>query len=310
MLNDKWDRGVMGGINKKGVILAFSGYVIWGCAPLFWGLTAHIDPMLTLVMRIFWSAAFATGILALTGRLPELKALLLNKKKMRILAPAVLFLLGDWGVFLYAVQSGHVLDTSLGYYISPFVVFALSMIVFREKPTVLMLAAMSLAFAGVAVSAIHYGRFPIISVLLSLMFSIYGAFKKTAQVEGVLSIAAETAMMVPLALAALLLSPLKGALAANTFTDHMLFVGAGVMTALPMFLYSSGVIDIPFVMIGFMQYVGPTLSMFCGLLMGEVITPDKLLTFAFIWAAMALYAISVVIGETKKKRAGGQTVQT
>jgi len=250
--------------------------------------------MLTLVMRIIWSAVLTTCILAVTKRLSELKALFGDRNKMKFLAPAMLFLLADWGVFIYAVQTGHVLDTSLGYYMTPFVVFALGMIVFKEKPTVLTLIAMSLALTGVAVSTIHYGRFPLISVALSFLFAIYGAIKKFVQVESVLSIAAETIMMTPLCVAFLLLSPIRGDLASSTSIDHLLFIGAGIVTALPMLLYSFGVLKLPFVMLGFMQYICPTLSLFCGLFMGESITPDKLVSFSFIWAALAVYVVSVL----------------
>jgi len=177
---------------------------------------------------------------------------------------------------------------------TPFVVFALGMLVFKEKPTFLTLIAMSLALTGVAVSTIHYGRFPLISVALSFLFAIYGAIKKFVQVESVLSIAAETIMMTPLCVAFLLLSPIRGDLASSTSIDHLLFIGAGIVTALPMLLYSFGVLKLPFVMLGFMQYICPTLSLFCGLFMGESITPDKLVSFSFIWAALAVYVVSVL----------------
>lgn len=289
-------------MEKKYVLLVTSGYVIWGVQPLFWGLMGYIDSMLTLAMRVIWAAVFAVCILAATRRLPELKALFKDKSKIKFLAPAMLFLLADWGLFIYAVQAGHVLDTSLGYYMAPFVIFALGMVVFKEKPNALMLIAISLAVIGVAISAIQYGRFPLISVALSLLFAIYGAIKKFAQVESVLSIAAETIMMIPMALAFLLISPIgRNGLVQSTAIDHLLFVGAGVITALPMMLYSLGVLKLPFVMLGFMQYISPTLSLFCGLLMGETITPDKLVTFAFIWAALTVYIISVLLQEKKKR---------
>ena len=290
-------------MEKKSLLLTTSGYIIWGVQPLYWSLLGHIDSSVTMGMRIIWAAVFAACILAVTRRLPELKALFINKRKIGLLSIATLFLLADWWLFLYAVQSGHILDTSLGYYMAPFVVFALGMVVFKEKTNALMLIAMTLAFAGVAISAIHYGRFPMISVALSFLFAIYGAIKKSIQVESVLSIAAETIMMTPLVIAFLLFSPVGKMLALNTFTDHLLFVGSGIVTALPMMLYSLGVLKLPYVMLGFMQYIAPTLSLFCGLIMGETVTSDKLVTFAFIWAAMVVYIVSVVMEEKRKRNA-------
>jgi len=292
-------------MEKKSVLLTMSGYIMWGILPLYWGLMGHINSMITMAMRIIWAAVFTTGLLAVTRRLPELTALFGNKQKIRFLVPAMLFLLVDWWLFIYAVQSGHILDTSLGYFMGPFVVFALSIVVFKEKPNFLMLIAMSLAFTGVAISAVRYGRFPLISVALSFSFAIYGAIKKSVRVEGVLSIAAETIMMTPLAVAFLLFSSIGGTLAFNTFTDHLLFAGAGIATALPMALYSRGVLKLPYVMLGFMQFIAPTLSLLCGLFMGETITPDKLVTFAFIWAALAVYVVSVVLEEKSSRKRRG-----
>ena len=289
-------------MEKKRVLLALAGYTIWGVQPLYWGLMAHLNPMLTLALRIIWASVFTTSILAFTKRLPELIELFQNRKKIRLLAPAMLFLLGDWGVFIYAVQTGHVLDTSVGYYMAPFVVFALGMFVFKEKPTALMLAAMLLAFSGVAISVIQYGRFPLISVVLSFLFAIYGAIKKTVQVESILSISAETIMMLPLSVAFLLISPMGAVFAASPAQDQLMFLGAGVVTALPMMLYSHGVLKLPYVMLGFMQYISPTLALFCGLFMGETLTPDKLVTFVFIWAALAVYIVSLLLEEKKKRR--------
>lgn len=295
-------------MDKKSVLLVFLGYVIWGLQPLYWDLMGHMDPMLNLCFRILWAVVFSISILAVTKRLPELTAVFKNKQKMKFLVPATLFLLLDWGIFIYAVQTGHVLDTSLGYYMAPFVVFALGMLVFKEQPKPLILVAIGLAVIGVVFSAIQYGSIPVISLVLSFLFAVYGALKKFAQVESVVSIAAETIMMAPLAILFLLFFRMEG-LAATSVSDHLLFIGSGVVTALPMMLYSLGVIKLPFVMLGFMQYISPTLSLLCGLLMGERVTQDKLVTFLFIWAALAVYMFAMVMEERKKKALQNATTE-
>ncbi|MDL2257769.1 EamA family transporter RarD [Eubacteriales bacterium OttesenSCG-928-K08] len=289
--------------DKKSFLLILGGYVFWGLQPLYWKTIGATSAMFNLSCRIIWAMIFTVGLLAATKRLPEIKALFKNKEKMKFIVPAAILLLLDWGVFIYAVQAGHVLDTSLGYYMGPFVVFALGMLVFKEKPAPLTLVAMGLAVVGVAASVIYYGQFPILAVALAFLFSVYGALKKFAQVDSLLSIAVETIIMVPFALAYLIFvgTGEPGGMGELSVGYHLLLVGSGIVTALPMVLYSLGVLKLPFVMLGFMQYISPTLSMICGLFLGEQITPDKLVTFIFIWAGLILYSITVVREEKKKR---------
>ncbi|MDR1619933.1 MAG: EamA family transporter RarD [Clostridiales bacterium] len=292
-------------MDKKSVLQVALGHVMWGILPLYWAMLAHMDPMFNLACRICWAVAVTVGVLAATKKLPPYKAVFVDKQKMKYLIPAAVFLLLDWGVFIYAVQSGHVLDTSLGYYMGPFVVFAIDMLVFKEKHGKHTLIAMLLVLIGVAFfvvyNVIQYGRFPMLSILLSCLFAIYAMLKKFAQVDSVVGIAAETTMMLPLALVFLIV--FRGAdVAALTFGDHLLLIGAGVVTAVPMMLYSVGVIRLPFAMLGFMQYISPTLSLLCGLLLGETVTPDKLVALLFIWAGIGLYMYAAI---KEENRAGG-----
>lgn len=290
-------------MDKRSVLLVFSGYVIWGLQPLYWSSLAHMDSMFILGFRILWAVVFTVGILAVTKRLKELKSILFNWQKMKFLIPAALFLLLDWGVFIVAVQTGHVLDTSLGYYIAPFVVFGIGIIIFKERPTKTVLIGMLMALLGVLFNIIYnvvkYGKFPILSILLSLLFAIYGMLKKYAQVDSVVSIAAETLLMAPLAILFLLLFQ-RDAIASCTASDHLLLIGAGVITALPMILYSLGILKLPFIMLGFMQYISPTLSLISGLFLGEALTIDKTVTFLFIWAGLTIYLTALLRAEKAK----------
>lgn len=290
-------------MDKKSVLTVALGYAIWGVQSLYWNLLGHMDPMFNLAFRILFSVVFTVGILALTKRLAALKAVFFNKQKMKFLAPAALFLLLDWGVFIFAVQTGHVLDTSLGYYMGPFVVFFIGMIVFGEKQSRLVRVAMLLALLGVVFnivySIVQHGSFPVLSILLACLFAIYGMFKKYAQVDSVVSIAAETIMMAPLAILFLLFFR-TDMLATRSVTDWLLLMGAGVVTSVPMLLYSLGVLRLPFVMLGFMQYISPTLGMLCGLFLGETMTVDKLVTYIFIWAGLIVYTTAVIREEREK----------
>ena len=294
-------------MKKKSLMLVFGCYLIWGFQPLYWALLEHVDSYFLMAARVITGALFSVAFLAIQGRLSELKALFADEKTMKILVPAAFFLLADWTVFIVAVQSGHVLDTSLGYFMGPLVVFALSVFLFREKCSPLKGLAMGLSVLGVAVTALKYGQFPLVALVLAVDFSIYGAMKKFVHVEPVLSIAAETLILTPLAVLYILFFRMgANGLAAVTLPDVFLLVGAGIITAVPMMLYSHGVNDLPLMMMGFFQYFSPTLSMFCGLLMGEELSPDRLSSFLFIWAALSVFSYAIVREERQKKRAGNK----
>ncbi len=288
-------------MKKKDVFVVFLGYAIWGVQPLYWALLAHMDSLFVMCGRVVWALVFALGVLALTKRLPELKALFKDKARMKYLAPATVFMAVDWTLFIVAVQTGHVMDTSLGYYLSPFVAFAFSVVIFKEKPNKLMLIAMVLAMLGVLVSVVGYGSVPVIAIVLMFATNIYAMLKRFAKVEPVVSIAAETAMMLPFSMLFVAFFRMgANGMAALRLIDIFLLVGSGILTAVPMMLYAVGVLKLPFFMLGFMQYVSPTLSLICALFMGEKFTPEKVLMFAFIWAGMALYTYAIVKQERKK----------
>jgi len=289
-------------LKKKSLLLVLSCYFIWGFQPLYWVLLDHMDSYFLMACRVLVGAVFSVAFLAVQRRLPELKELLLDKKRMKYLVPAAFFLLADWTIFLVAVQNGHVLDTSLGYFMGPLVVFGLSVFLFKEKCSLLKGLAIALSVLGVAITAVKFGRFPAVSLVLAVAFSIYGAIKKFVHVEPVLSIAAETIIICPLAVIFILGFRMgDNGMAALVGMDALLLLGAGIITAVPMMLYSHGVNDLPLMMMGFFQYLSPTLSMFCGLLMGETLSPDRLTSFVFIWAALAVFSFAVVREERRKK---------
>lgn len=288
---------------KKALLVVLPGYFIWGFQPLFWNLTDKFSSMFILAFRILMAFLFSVAILAVTKKLPLFKKTLFDWKKMRFLLPATLLMFMDWALFIYAVTSGHVLDTSLGYYISPLISVLLSLFLFREKSTPLQLAAVGVAFLGVIISAIQYGKIPVLSLLLALS-SIYAAIKKFAGVDAIVSIAIETLLMSAFSVVYLLFfSGGEGGFASISAAGDVLFlIATGIVTATPMMLYSYGINKLPFFTVGFLQYLTPTLALFCGFLMGETFTSDKLLTFAFVCAGLIIYSIATVYAERKKRQ--------
>ena len=180
--------------------------------------------------------------------------------------------------------------------------FGLSLFLFHERCNKWQLVAILFAVAGVLISVFQFGRFPAMAIALCLAFAVYGALKKYAQVEPLVSIAAETLMMAPFALLFLLFFRTGANAVSINARDFLLLAASGAVTAMPMILYSLGVIHLPFYMLGFFQYVSPSISLLCGLFMGETLTRDKLITFLFLWAGLAIFSLSTL----KKPKAQAQ----
>lgn len=293
-------------MNKKNVLLVLCGYILWGIQPLFWALFPETDSLFLLASRIVWSVVFCITVLAVKKELPKVLLVLKDKKTMRYLIPASVFLLLDWGLFIWAVQTGHVLDTSLGYYMGPLIVFSLSLFLFHEKCSKWQIVAIAFAVIGVLISVIQYGSFPWMAIILSMAFAIYGMCKKYAQADPLVSITVETLLMLPFALIFILFFRMgENGMASVDLKLQLLFIASGAVTALPMILYSIGVVNLPFYMLGFFQYISPSISMVCGFLMGETLSADKLITFIFIWAGLIIFSLSTL----KKSKGASDTVQ-
>lgn len=282
---------------KKDYFSLLLCYVLWGFQPLYWGLLADVDSYVILAVRIVLAAVFSVLLLAVTHRLGRLKAVFTSRKTLRFLLPAVVFLFLDWAVFLVAVNAGHVLDTGLGYYINPLLLFAIGIVVYREKSTKLQLAALVIAVIGVVISTVAFGDFPFLSLVIALNWSVYAALKKNVTVDGVTSIAAETLIMTPFAIAYLLIFR-RADLAAVSGPDVLFLLGSGIVTALPMFLYSNCVLRFSMIFLCFAQYLSPSFNLLCGLLMGESFSPSQIVSLLFFLAAILLFSV----GELRQVR--------
>lgn len=292
-------------MNKKSLMLVLTGYVLWGVLPLYWHQLANVNPLVVLANRIIWSAVFTVIVLAATKRLKELKLMMRDKRVMKLLIPATVAITLNWGIFIWAVGQNRVIESSLGYYMNPLMVFFLGTLVFKERCGRLELLALLCAAVGVVYSTVQYGEFPFISVLLAALFAIYGMFKKMAGVDGFVSVSVETILLTPFALLFLLIWPgTPAALNSVTTLETVFLVMAGAMTAIPLILYSQGVNNIPFLTMGFLQYISPTLMLFMGVLvMGEEFSVSKAISFSFIGAGLILYTIGMIRRERAARNA-------
>ncbi len=268
-------------------------YIIWGMQPLYWDLLEGFNSMFILCCRIVMCMAFTWIFLACTGKTRELLAAFRNPQLMKYLAPAALFLCFDWALFNWSVANGHVLDVALGYYMNPMVIFITGITLFREKGSVLEFAAVAVACAGVIISAIGYGSFPLVSVLCAVSWPAYATVKKAAHADPMISMSVESTLLAPFALiASIVFFPGTGGWADITLANTPLLILTGVITAAPIILYTVGVNGMPFKVVGILQYLSSTISFICGFLfMGEEVTRSKLVMFGFIIAGLILFTI-------------------
>lgn len=288
---------------KKGIPTLLLCFFIWGFQPLYWYICGEWDTYFLLACRIIWAAVCCLCILWAQGKLPQLLAVFRDKKILKREIPASVFLLSDWGVYLWAVQNGRVLECSLGYYIQPIVVFILGAVIFREKVSWRHIVILAVVVVGIVLSTDGFNGIPYVTILLAVCFAIYAAIKRSLRIDSVVSTSAEIVMMVPLALLFILFFRMGDTgMASITPLRQLMLLGAGVVTAMPMVLYSVGVKYLPLMTAGFCQYLSPTLAIVCGMIMGEYLTAEKLRSFYFIWAGVLLYCLNTVYEERKKAR--------
>jgi len=288
------------GVNKKSIVIALLCYVMWGTLPAYWNLLIGVDPLLILCCRIVFAFVFMIGVLAATGRLQVFRDTLKNKVTMSYLVPASVLITFNWGLYIWAVNNGRVLDSSLGYYMNPLIAFLLAVLLFREKYSALQLVAVALALTGVVVSLVAFGSFPVIAVCLSLSFAVYGVLKKKAHADPAASIAVESLILAPFALIFSFMF-MTESIVSLSFVHVLLLIGGGALTAIPLFLYARAVNDIPFIVVGFFQYISPSLSMTYGLLSGEKPSSSQIVSFIFIGLGLVVFSIALIVNSRREK---------
>jgi chloramphenicol-sensitive protein RarD len=280
---------------KIGTLAAFCAYTLWGLFPIYWKRLSGVESLQILCHRIVWAAAFTFVALLVTRKLGALAALFKERKRFLYAAAASVLICINWGVYIWAVNRGHVIESSLGYYINPLVSVALGAIFFREKLDRWTSWAVGIAATGVAVASIMMGRLPWISLVLATSFGFYGLVKKKAGLPPLVGLAAETLVAAPFALAYLVARQTAGAGSfggSDTIATLMLFL-AGVVTAIPLLLFASAANRITLTSMGFIQYVSPTMQLILGLLVyGESVKAPMIAAFVAVIGAVALYALT------------------
>ncbi|MGE6378690.1 EamA family transporter RarD [Peribacillus muralis] len=284
---------------KEGAIYAALSYMMWGIVPIYWKFLQGVGATEILAQRVLWSFVFMLVLLMFMKKwqafLDYFKHIVRNPKLFAALLIASLLVTANWGVFIWAVNSGRILDTSLGYYINPLVSVLLGVVVLKEKLSGAQIMSFMLAGIGVLILGIHFGTIPWVSLVLAMTFGLYGLAKKMIKAESAIGLTLETMMVTPLALGYLIyLSTQSDMQFFTNGSTGLLLVGGGVVTALPLLYFAKGAEKIPLSMLGIFQYIAPTLSLLIGVFVyHESFTKAHLLAFLFIWSALAVYTLSI-----------------
>ncbi|MFB4170118.1 EamA family transporter RarD [Virgibacillus sp. JSM 102003] len=284
--------------NKIGIIYAAGAYLLWGFLPAYWKLIDRVPPDEILAHRILWSFIFMIIVVIVVQKwnlfLKECKIILNDRKKLTGITFASIAISINWLTFIWAVNNEHVIQASLGYYINPLVSILLGMIVLKETLTRGQMLSFLLAAIGVINLTISYGVFPWVSLLLAFSFAIYGLLKKTVDVGAMFGLTIETMIVTPIALIYLLSVPGSSLAVDSMVTSFgLLLFGAGVVTAIPLLLFASGAKKIPLSMVGFLQYIAPTIMLILGVFVyQETFSLAHFISFALIWIALFIYMSS------------------
>lgn len=284
---------------KQGIFFGLAAYVLWGILPVYWKALDLVSPFEILSSRFMWSCVFVFLLIIFQKKGPlfakEVKQVFSNVKTGAAMAAAGITISFNWGTFIWAVNNGHIVETSMGYYINPLVSILFAVVFLRERLDKMQLAAITCAFIGVASMVYSFGKIPWVSLTLAFTFALYGLLKKILPVSALTSIMLETLLITPLALVYEYSLWQQGVsfYASGNLQVIMMLTGAGIVTAIPLLLFTAGARLLPLKIIGFLQYISPTLTLLIGVFVyNESFTASHLLAFGWIWAALLLFIVS------------------
>lgn len=276
-----------------GIAYAALAYVLWGLFPLYFRQLAAVPATEVLVHRVVWSLLFVLALLAWRGRWAWLAQALRRPRVLGAFAASAVLLSTNWVTYIWSVANGHVLDASLGYFITPLVNVLLGYTVLHERPRRAQWAALALAAAGVVWLTIQAGQLPWIALVLAASFGAYGLLRKIAVLGALEGLALETLLLAPPALVAMVWWWGRSAQSfpADSLAANLWLIGVGPLTAVPLLLFAAGARRISMTTLGLLQYIGPSIQFVLGVwLFGEPFGGARLVGFGLIWAALLLYS--------------------
>ncbi|WP_337243983.1 EamA family transporter RarD [Luteimonas sp. gir] len=281
---------------RRGTWIAAAAFVIWGLMPMYWHLLREVPSLQIVLHRAIWCAILVAAWLTLRHGRGWLRETIAQPRLAGMLALSGVLIAGNWSLYVWAVNSGHVVEASLGYFINPLLNVVIGVLFLRERLSRPQWIAVVLAACGVLWLTFNYGSFPWIALCLAGSFALYGLIRKFAAVEAVKGLGVENLFVFGPALLALVWLELRGgagffSLRWGGLTDVLLVMG-GALTAIPLICFAYAVRRVPLTVVGLMQYIGPTLQLLLGVFFfGEPFGADRAAGFAFIWAGLAVFAV-------------------
>ncbi|MDO6695480.1 EamA family transporter RarD [Aliiglaciecola sp. 3_MG-2023] len=277
---------------KIGVALAVAAYAMWGFAPLYFKLLMVMPAAEILVHRVVWSALLLVILVFGFKQIAKVKSALKNPKVIKVLLFSGVLLAGNWLLFIWAVNNGHLLDASLGYYINPLLNVFLGRIFLAERLRRMQKVAVIIALLGVLILLFSYGELPWIALLLASSFGIYGLLRKQVAVDSLPGLLIETMMMLPFAfLYWIFFASQMSNMFSNEVALNGLLIGAGIITTAPLLCFTGAARRIRYSTLGFFQYIGPSIMFILAVyLFGEPLHEARMVTFGFVWLALVIFS--------------------
>ncbi|MFR9718839.1 EamA family transporter RarD [Aeromonas diversa] len=279
---------------RQGVIFALSAYTLWGLAPIYFKLISQVPAGEILTHRVIWSFVLLLVLVLLKRQWPRVQAVLKRPRQLALLTLTSTLVGGNWLLFIWAINNGHMLDASLGYYINPLFNVVLGLWFLGERLRRLQWAAVALAALGVVVQLVAFGSLPWIALVLASTFAFYGLIRKKLALDALTGLLLETLIMLPAAaiyLWGIADSPTSH-LGANPASLNLLLIAAGLVTTVPLLCFTAAATRLKLSTLGFFQYIGPSLMFILAVTQyGEPLLIDKTVTFACIWSALVLFSL-------------------
>jgi chloramphenicol-sensitive protein RarD len=276
------------------LVYGVAAYALWGAFPLYWPLLEPAAPLEILAHRILWSLAFVTLLLWRTRGWARVGAVLRNRSQRTTLALAAAVITVNWLTYIWGVNTHHIVETSLGYFINPLFTILLGVVVLREQLRTAQWVAVGIASLAIVILTVDYGRLPWIALTLALSFGTYGYLKKRANVGAVESLAVETGVLAGPALIALVVLQMTGSMAFlhHSVGNTVLLMATGVVTAVPLLFFAAAAIRLPLSSLGLLQYLAPVFQFLIGVLVAhEPLPPARLAGFALVWFALVVLTL-------------------
>ncbi|NTV90505.1 MAG: EamA family transporter RarD [Clostridiales bacterium] len=279
----------------KGLAAGTMAFAIWGLLPLYWKLVAAISPYEIFCQRVVWSFLLVCILMLIKGQWSELtQALADRQERKNIFGPAVLISI-NWLVYIWSVNNGFVIESSLGYYINPLLLTFFGSLIFKERLTRLQKVGLIFAATGVIIKTVLYGRVPIIAITLGISFALYGTLKKMSKLNSLAGLGFETLVIGIPALAYIIYIESKGAgiIGNQSWSFWLMIAFSGIATATPLLLFSESAKRLPLNVVGFLQYLSPTTGLLLGIFVfKETFDFSSLAAFSFIWVGIIIFSFS------------------